>query len=93
MSKSWPRAADPDDVADYVINWTLDTGDIITASTWSIVDDSTGLTIQTTSFTDGTASVWLTGGTAGDNAKLLNHITTQGGRQFDQTVTLKIKER
>ena len=93
MSKTWPIAADPNDVADWVINWTLDTGDIITASSWSITDASTGLTIQTSTFTDDTTSVWLTGGTAGDNAKLLNHITTQGGREFDQTVTLKIKER
>jgi hypothetical protein len=93
MSKSWPKPADPNDRADYVINWTLDTGDIISASAWSIVDPSTGLSITTTTFTDSTTSVWLTGGAAGDSAKLLNHITTAAGRQFDQTVTLKIKER
>ena len=93
MSKSWPKPADPNDKADYVINWTLDTGDIVTASTWAIVDSSTGMTITTDSFTDSSTSVWLTGGTAGDPASLHNHITTQAGREFDQTVILKIKER
>lgn len=93
MSKSWPIKADPNDKADWTIIWTLDTGDIISGSAWSIADPSPTLSILTSSFTDTTTSVWLTGGTPGDSAKLLNHITTQGGREFDQTVTLKIKER
>lgn len=93
MSKSWPQAADPNDRADYTIDWTLDTGDVIVGSTWVIADPSTGLNILTDSFTDTQTAVWVTGGTAGDPAKLRNHITTNLGRQFDQTVTLKIKER
>lgn len=95
MSKHWPKPKDPNDIADYTIDWSdgLDTGDVINGSTYSIVDTSPTLAIQTSAFSDTTTTVWLTGGTAGDAAKLLNRITTLGGRTFDQTVTLKIKDR
>lgn len=93
MSKSWPKAADPNDRADYTIEWTLDDGDTIVSSTWVIADDSPGISIVLTTFTDTSTAVWVTGGTAGDPAKLRNHITTAFTRQFDQTVTLKVKER
>lgn len=93
MSKSWEPKADPNDVADWTIDWTLDTGDTIAASTWVIVEGSTGLTINTSTFTASTTSVWLTGGVSGDTALLRNHITTVLGRQFDQSVKLLIKER
>jgi hypothetical protein len=93
MTKRWSKPADPNDVADYSIIWTLDTGDTIAASTWTIAEPSIGLSITTSSFNDTTTSVWLTGGTSGDSAQLRNHITTALGRQFDQTVKLKIKER
>lgn len=102
MSKTFTATKDPDDVKDYGINWIprLETDDIVT-STWSIVTAGSELAMDSDSFNnsdtvDGaaakTTTVWLSGGVEG-SFELLNRITTTGGRTYDQTVKLKIKER
>lgn len=85
---------DPQDVLPLENDWSvwLASGEIITASTWTV---QTGLT-QTTpapSFTDTTATIWLTGGTLYTSYSVTNHITTNQGRQRDMTHTIIIRDR
>lgn len=86
--------ADPTAVLDYAINWAswpLQTGETITASTWTV---PAGIT-QTTpapSFTSTTTTIWLTGGTIGATYRLTNHVTTSGGRQDERSFDVTIAD-
>jgi len=97
---------DPDEVEDFVLDWTarLQPSDAIAASTWI---SPAGITVNSDSFTNngsywnGTATVtgrywttiWLSGGTIGETYEFVNRITTTGARVYDQTVKLKVKVR
>lgn len=62
MARSLP-AKDPNDILDYQVDWSrrLDPGDTISTATFSLTT-AAGLTISSSSKTDTTATVWLTGG-------------------------------
>jgi hypothetical protein len=90
MALDWPDK-DPDEVLDYSINWTERlAGDVIDSSLWlvpaTIIEDSN-------SFTDSSTTIWLSGGTLDDRVVLTNRITTVGGRVYDQSVRLRIREK
>lgn len=93
MARSWP-AKDPNDVLDYQIDWSrrLDTGDSIGNAAFSLAVPA-GLTIVSQSFTANSATVWLSGGNAGQTAQILCRISTAGGRQMDITTRLAIAEQ
>jgi hypothetical protein len=82
---------DPDAVLDYQIDWAqwLTEGDVIVASTFT---PEAGITVDSTAFLDTSTTVWMSGGTVGETYKVVNHITTDGGRQDDRTITFTIKE-
>lgn len=85
---------DPQSVLDYKVDWSawLAAGETISASTWTV---PAGIT-QTTpapSNTTTTTTIWLTGGTLNASYSVTNHITTNQGRQQDQTITLAVRER
>lgn len=84
---------DPDAVLDYVMDWEAWLGtDTISASEWSA--SSAGITVDDdTEFTDTTATVILSGGTAGSVYYLTNHITTAAGREDDRTIRIRVKQR
>ena len=90
-TKYWPFK-DPDEVLDYEIDWTnrLEL-DVIATSTFSIT--SGHVTVDSSSTTDVTTTVWLSGGTLGEVCEILNRIVTVGGRTMDQSVKLKIKAK
>lgn len=83
---------DPDAVLDYSFDWEdwLCEGDTITASTWAT---PAGITEDSDSFTDDTTTVWLSGGTVGESYDLVNHVTTNEGREEDRTLTICIRQR
>lgn len=92
MSSNYVR--DPQDVLPVGNDWStwLSSGEIITASTWAV---PAGIT-QTTpapSFTDTTTTIWLTGGTLMTSYSVVNHITTNQGKQRDQTLTIAVRDR
>lgn len=89
---------DPDEVLDYDLDWTARlAGDTIATSAWSLVPPSPDALLMVNSNTFGASGtkVWLRGGTLTPNGyyALRNRITTAGGRTFDQTVRLKIREK
>lgn len=90
MSLSWPPK-DPDEYLDYQLNWAARLGsDVIVDSVWDVPAEIIGGSMT---FTNTTTTIWLSGGATGESCTLTNHITTQGGRLMDQSVSLKIKTR
>lgn len=95
----FPFPKDPDEVLDYQINWAskLPEGDTIVTSQYSVIDDGdpdgNGVTIDSQSIDGSLSIVWLSGGLNGSTATIRCRITTDGGRQMDQTVQLKIKTK
>lgn len=84
---------DPDDFLDFGFDWTawLD-GDTITESTWAIEPDDGTLTISNPTFDPaGMTTIWLADGTPGESYKVVNHITTEAGRQ--KTRSFKVTSR
>lgn len=82
---------DPDEVLDYIRDWTaaLD-GDTISTSTWT---PETGITVDTSSNTTTTATVWVSGGTVGETYGITNRIVTAGGRTFEHTLRFVISQK
>lgn len=92
MPLTWPDK-DPDEVLDYVLNWTARlAGDTITSSTWFVPDD---IDLDSDSFTDTATTVWLSGGDLSNTTghDLTNRITTAGGRTMEQTVRIRSVSR
>ena len=82
---------DTADVADYQINWATFLGaDTISTSVWTVPAGS-GLVVDSSSNTTTTATVWLSGGTAGVHA-IANKIATAGGRTYERSVSLTVGE-
>jgi hypothetical protein len=81
---------DPDEVRDYLRDWTLKLGDdTITTSTWTLDD---GITLVSESHTDLTATARISGGpTIGVTYKAVNRVVTAGGRTFDKTFKIRAR--
>ena len=83
---------DPSAVLDYVFDWTewLATGETITDHT---ITADTGITVDSSTELDGKVTVWLSGGTAGQNYKVACKITTSAGRTDERTIWIKVTNR
>ena len=82
---------DPNAVLDYTIDWTRWlAGDQVATSEWLV---PTGLTKVADTKTASSATVWLSGGTAGQSYTVTNRITTTGGRAEDRSFTIRVEER
>ncbi len=91
MGKNNTFEKDPAAVLDYQVDWSRWLGaDTLATSTWTV---PTGLTQAGASNSSTTATIWLSGGTAGVTYTLVNHITTAGGRAEDRAVYIVVKER
>ena len=94
MAESSRIAHDPQAKLDYAVDWSawLQSGETISASTWSVPAGISEAT-PAPSETDGVATIWLTGGTAGQLYTVTNHITTSMGREDDRSLFLRVIER
>lgn len=84
---------DPDAELDWERDWgpwLAPFGDTILSSTWIV---PTGITKTDESNTSTTATVWLSGGTAGLRYTVTNRITTVGGRTDDRSMTVFVNDR
>lgn len=82
---------DPDAVLDYQIDWSDWLGaDTISASTWAA---DTGITVDSETETTTAATVWLSGGTAGDDYVVTNEIVTAGGRTEQRSLLIRCRQR
>ena len=87
MAIRW-EAKRPNEVRDYVIDWSvyLD-GDTIATSDVTVE----GVTLDSDANDDTTVTVWLSGGTDGTFARITNTITTAGGRTETEVFTVRIR--
>jgi len=83
---------DPSAVLDYVFDWNewLATGETITDHT---ITADTGITVNSSTESDGKVTVWLSGGTAGQNYKVACKITTSAGRTDERTLWIRVVDR
>lgn len=91
---------DPSATLDYEIDWTpfLVPGDVIVASTFvPTLPDGTldnTITVVNVTFAPTNTTVWLSGGVVGDPTHMIvNHITTNQGRQDDQSLYIDICQK
>ena len=82
---------DPAEVKDYGRDWTahLDDGDSIATSTWVVAD---GLGVGVEELVGAVAKVWLSGGTAGTEYRVTNHVTTTQGREFERSFVVHVQD-
>lgn len=84
---------DPNAVLDYGFDWGTDGwlgADTIATSTWTV---PSGLTSEASSNTTTTATVWLSGGTAGQVYEVTNRIVTAAGRTDERSFTIRVENR
>jgi hypothetical protein len=82
---------DPSAFLDYAVDWASWLGsDTIQSSTWSV---PAGLTQEAATNTAAAATIWLSGGTDGAIYRVVNHITTAGGRADERTLTIRMRNR
>lgn len=90
VAADWTK--DSDAVLDWKFDWSLwlATSEIITAS---VMSATTGITIDSNSFTNTVATVWLSGGTPGIPYTVANRITTNQGRTDERSITIRVANR
>ena len=83
---------DPSAVLDYVFDWTewLAAAETITDHT---ITADTGLTVYSSTEDAGVVTVWLSGGTAGENYKVACLVETSAGRTDERTIWIKVTNR
>jgi hypothetical protein len=83
---------DPEAILDYKVIWTpwLPETDVITDSQWIVTGT---LAVDSSSFTDTEATVWLSGGAVSERDVVTNRITTADGRTQDYSFHIVIREK
>jgi hypothetical protein len=82
---------DPDSTLDYILVWSRWLGtDTIASASWTV---PAGLTEESSTATTTTATVWLSGGTAGTDYDVACLITTAAGRIDERTIRVRCRER
>ena len=86
------EAKDPEAVLDYAVDWSdwLETGEALVSATWTV---PTGLTQTDADLAAETATVWLSGGTAGASYLLSCKVSTTLGRTDERSFRLACRER
>lgn len=85
----WP-IKDTNEKLDYAINWSqrLVEGETIESSVFTVI--SGGVVIESQSENDILSTVWLSGGTAGQTAKVACQIVTSDNRIYKEVVQIPI---
>jgi len=83
---------DPSAVLDYAFDWTgwLAAGETITDHT---ITAEKGITVDSSTESDGKVTVWLSGGTAGINYKVACLVETSAGRTDERTLWIRVVDR
>lgn len=83
---------DPSAILDWMFDWSdwLASGETIISHTITV---DTGITNDSSTEDDGKVTVWLSGGTAGENYKVACLIETSAGRTDERTIWIKVTNR
>lgn len=83
---------DPDAELDWQFNladW-LEAGETISSASFTADD---GLTISSTGHDDTVATIWVSGGTAGNVYRVTCHFVTSAARTDDRSINIRVMER
>ena len=87
---------DPDAVLDYIIDWSDDSNPWLatdeTISSYTITAE-TGITKDSDNESDGAVTIWLSGGTAGENYTVACRIVTNAGRTDERTIIINCRNQ
>jgi len=86
---------DPKDKLDYTIRWrTWLNGDQITGSSWAAASENpdSAMFITNSTFTTGTATIWLASGTPGSTYRFENQIGTLSGRDKNDAIQVTVRD-
>lgn len=83
------KEKDSDDVLDYAFEWEDWLGASETISSF-VITAAPGITVDSSSNTVDTVTVWLSGGTAGVPYTVACKITTNQARTVEKTMTLRV---
>lgn len=82
---------DPDSTEDFAFNWVADLdGDTISTSSFTLPD---GLTEVSSTNSAYATQIFVSGGSLDRTYRIVNSIVTAGGREFDKTIRLYVRER
>jgi hypothetical protein len=81
---------DPDEIKKIVLDWGYILGEDVSISSSTFVAE--GVDIESTSFTNKDATVFVSGGVAGDVITIVNTITASDGQTREQETVLKITD-
>lgn len=87
----WPPK-DPDDVLDYSIDFSAilaADADTIGSVVWTF---PAGITKDSQGEDAGVVVVWISGGTAGERYEIGCRLTTVGGRVYDRTAEISVRD-
>lgn len=89
-SGGWVK--DPLSTLDWTWDWSqwLLSGESLLTSTFTATP---GITVQSSSFTITSATVWLAGGTSGTPYQVSNLVTTTMGRTDERSITIRVQQR
>lgn len=83
---------DPQALLDYTVDWSswLVGEDQIASVSWTV---PAGITQFAATFTGTTATIWLSGGSAGESYDVVCHVVTDEGREDDRTLRFKVAHK
>lgn len=85
---------DPDAIIDYGFDWEeedyLASGETISTSTWEVPSD---LTEESSSNNDTQTTVWISGGTDGEDYYITNEIVTSASRTEQRSLCIHVRTR
>lgn len=86
---------DPSDKLDYAVDWDqwLESGESITDVDWTVETGLTKASDPTESNTAKTATVWLEGGSNGEDYTVACKITTSAGRIVERSFVVQVRNR
>lgn len=87
--------ADTTSLKDYSVNWSsrLEAGETLISSVWTVPAGITQAAGHPQTFTPaGLATIWLTGGTLDTLYRLINHVVTSAGREYDDSFNVYVMD-
>lgn len=90
----WAPPIDPSDLLDYVMDFSGILGsDSIATVSWAVTGTGATEVSGLRSNTAKTATVWLNGGVAGQDAMITASVVSVGGREFDRSFKILCKNQ
>jgi len=89
--KTWLK--DPNAVLDFTVGWGNWLGPNDSISATPTVTADSGITVDSSTYSGDTVTIWLSGGTDGTTYNVAVKIVTAGGRTDERTFAIRVASR